>query len=241
MYLEILHKINFFLAGSIFILEDCCSAEGRESPAGFCSFSLWSQGSPAKPWLPQWHVAEPGCAPIPATAPSSPGGLGVHSGTYSVGDFYFPPEPNHTCYKPRQQCFHKRKTKKKPTKIHAKKKHSRKPYCIEMDAIKTKKVLQKEKQLLLGLYSCTPCFISKLISRCKIFPPAEDQSNIPVAVKSHPPLCPGSAKDRTLYPGACNQKCQRNMQKKVNLAGPWCVSPACVTGSSSFQLRLGNI
>lgn len=37
---------------------------------------------------------------------------------------------------------------------------------------KKKKVLQKEKQHLLGVYSCTP-FISKLISRCQIFPLAE--------------------------------------------------------------------
>lgn len=83
---------------------------------------------------------------------------------------------------------------------------------------KNKKFLQKGEKHLLGLYSCTPCFISNLMCRCKMFPFAEDQSK--VLQQSNLILSYVQDEQRTgLYPGICNQKCQRNMQKKKGKFG----------------------
>lgn len=85
LYLEILHKINFFfLSGSwsIFILGDGCSAEERDSPAGFCSLSVVT-GLPSQALAPTLALARPwGDVTIPATAPRGPAGLGVHSESF---------------------------------------------------------------------------------------------------------------------------------------------------------------
>lgn len=142
LFLEIVHEKLIFLAGSwsIFILGDCCSAEGRDSPAGCCSLFLWSQGSPAKPW----HVPDPGCAPThPCHSPRGSVGPGVHSGSFSVGDFYFPPSQTTLAINQDSNAFTwndcgfqpKKNPNQTVTKIHTKKKLSSKPYCIDMDAI----------------------------------------------------------------------------------------------------------